>query len=62
MRSGGSTNAGLTLSRFLTSIPSFVNTPISSIPAHLNHSKGGSADVFSQNGLIPERSFKLDRI
>ena len=45
---GGSTNSGLSRNRFRTSIPSFANTAISIIAAHLDRSKGGSAEAISQ--------------
>ena len=45
-------SGGLVLNKFRTSMPSFANTAFSSIAAHLDHSNGGSAEAFSQNGLI----------
>ena len=48
----GSTSVGLFLCRFCTWIPFFANTAISNFAAHLDHSSGGSAEAFPQNGLM----------
>ena len=48
----GSTSSDLSRNKFQTSIPSFANTAISTIAAHLDHSIGNSAEALSQNGLM----------
>ena len=48
----GSTSGGFARSRFRISMPSFANTAISIIAAHLVHSNAGSADALSQNGFM----------